>query len=226
MEDEDDFREFRELERRYAEATVKEREHLRPHLERAVHKIVPGLFETADKRFFNGDYLKDMFDQCMQRVLARPDLTPDRKTNAMEDAATFREFFEAAKQWQVPKLAAHAFELATCALFTGLRAGLNQDEVDKLRRNIFVEEGRKGGIASRENRKERLWWPRAKELALKADPNLSNEKIAMYLRDNWAPKEKQANPLPKCPGHRTLTKFVSTLRADKKIPQRRGSFPS
>jgi hypothetical protein len=225
MEDDDDFREFRKLEQQYAEATAEERERLRLDLERAIHKIAPGLLETADTRFFNGDYLRDMFDQCMKRVLARPDLTPDRRTNAMEDEATFMAFFDAAKQWP-PKLAAHAFEMTTCALFTGMRAGLNQNEVDKLRQHIFVETGRKGGMASKEIREERPWWPRAEELALNADPNLSNEKIATHIRDNWTPKEKPANPLPKYPGHRTLTKFVSKLRVDKKLPQRRGSLPN
>jgi hypothetical protein len=138
MQDEDDLRELRELEQRYAEATMEERERLRPDLERAISKASPGLLETADRRFFNGDYLRDMFDQCMKRVLARPDVAADRKTNAMEDAAYFTAFFNAAKQWP-PKLAAHAFEMATLALFTGLRAGLNQQEAENFIKEAQAE---------------------------------------------------------------------------------------
>jgi hypothetical protein len=119
-EDDDDIRELRELLQQYAEATVEERERLLPDFIRAIEKVSPGLLETADARFFNGDYLKDMIDQCTNRALDRPDLTPDRKTNAKEDAANFIMFFDAAKQWPFPKLAAHAFEMAILALFIGL----------------------------------------------------------------------------------------------------------
>ncbi len=122
MNDEDDLRELRELLQQYAEATAEQRKHLRPGIERAISKVLPGLLDSADTKFFNGDYLKDMLDKCMKRVLARPDLSPDRKTNAKEDADDFWAFFNAAKQWPVPKLAAHTFEMTTLGLFTGLRA--------------------------------------------------------------------------------------------------------
>ena len=67
------------------------------------------------------------FGLCMKRALARRDLTPGHEEtgNAKEDAANFIMFFDAAKQWPFPKLAAHAFEMATLALFIGLRAGLS-----------------------------------------------------------------------------------------------------
>jgi hypothetical protein len=80
MEDEDaNFQEFLKLQKEYAEATMEERERLRPDLERAVEKVLPGFLEAYDTRSANGDYLKDMVDQCMQRVLARPDLAPRQK---------------------------------------------------------------------------------------------------------------------------------------------------
>jgi hypothetical protein len=121
----------------YAEAATEERKHHRPGIERAIIKVLPGLMDTADTRFFNGDYLKDMFDQCMKRVLARSDLSPDRKTNAKEDADDFWTLFNATKQWPVPKLAAHTYEMTTLALFTGLRAGLNQQEAEN-----FIKEAK------------------------------------------------------------------------------------
>jgi hypothetical protein len=130
VKDEDDLCELRELQQQYAKATIEEREILRADLERAIIQALPGLLETADTRLFNGDYLKDMFDQCMQRVLARPDLAPDRKTNAMEDANDFTTFFDATKYWP-PKLAAHAYEMTMLGLFTGLRVGLSPDEAEK-----------------------------------------------------------------------------------------------
>jgi hypothetical protein len=216
---------FRKLQQQYFEATMDERERLWPDFIRAIRKSSPGLLETFETRFRNGDYLKDMFDQCVKRVLARSDLAPGRKTNALEEAAGFMAAFDELKQAD-PNVGALAYELATRALFTALRAGLNPDEVEELRQSIFINEGRKGGRKRAEVHKERPWWARAENLALEADGNLSNEKIAMYIRDNWEPKEKPASPLPKCPEHRTLTKFVSKLRADKKLPQRRGSLPN
>ena len=103
MKDEDDdLRELNELLQKYAEATTEERKHLRPDVERAISKVSPSLMGSADTRFFNGDYLKDMFDQCMKRVLARSDLSPDRRTNAKEDVDDFWAFFDATKQWPAP----------------------------------------------------------------------------------------------------------------------------
>ena len=100
--------------------------------------------DTADTRFFNGDYLKDMFDQCTKRALARPDLSPDRKTNAREDADDFMAFFNAAKQWQVPKLAAHAFEMTMLGIFAGLRAGLSPRRSGGASREIHVRVPKEG----------------------------------------------------------------------------------
>ena len=56
-EDDDDFREFRKLEQQYAETTTEERDRLLPDFVRAIEKVSPGLSETADTRFFSGDYL-------------------------------------------------------------------------------------------------------------------------------------------------------------------------
>jgi transketolase len=106
MKDEDDdLRELNELLQQYAEATTEERKHLRPDVERAISKVSPSLMDTADTRFVNGDYLKDMFDQCMKRVLARSDLAPDRKTNAREEQTisgrcSMRQSIGRAPNWQ------------------------------------------------------------------------------------------------------------------------------
>jgi hypothetical protein len=158
MKDEDDdLRELNELLQQYAEATMEERTHLRPGVERAISKVLPSLLDTADTGFFNGDYLKNMFDQCMKRALARPDLSPDRKTNAREDWEDFMAFFNAAKQWQVPKLAAHAFEMTMLGIFAGLRAGLNPVEIDELREKFMSERQRKAAEKGVEDRRNKEW---------------------------------------------------------------------
>jgi hypothetical protein len=179
MKDEDDLRELNELLQQYAEATMEERKNLLPDIERAISKVLPGLLDTTDTRFFNGDYLKDMFDQCMKRVLARPDLSPDRKTNAREDADDFTAFFNAAKHWQVPKLAAHAFEMATLALFTGLRASLSPVEIDELRAKFLSERQQKVAEKGGEVRRNKPWRKFAKDEALR----LHNANRALTLTD-------------------------------------------
>ena len=188
MKDEDDLRELRELLQQYAEATAEEREHLRPGIERAISKVLPDLMDTADTRFFNGDYLKDMFDQCVKRVLARPDLSPDRKTNAREDADDFWAFFNAAKQWPVPKLAAHAFEMTMLGIFTGLRAGLNPVEIDELRAKFLSERQRKAAEKGVEDRRNKEWRKFAKDEALRLhniNSLLTLTEIAEKIIDEW-----------------------------------------
>ena len=52
MKDEDDdLRELNELLQQYAEATMEERKHLRPDVERAISKVSPSLMDSADTRF-------------------------------------------------------------------------------------------------------------------------------------------------------------------------------
>jgi hypothetical protein len=180
MKDEDDdLRELNELLQQYAEATTEQRKHLRPGVERAISKVLPSLLDTADTRFFKGDYLKDMFDQCTKRALARRDLSPDRKTNAREDWDDFMTFFNAAKQWPVPKLAAHAFEMTTLGIFAGLRAGLSPVEVEELRAKFRVEHQQKAGEESGASRRDTLWRKFAKEAA----PRMHNANRALTLSD-------------------------------------------
>jgi hypothetical protein len=209
MKDEDDLRELNELLQKYVGATAEERTHLLQPVERAISKVSPGLLETADTRFFNGDYLKDIFNQCMKRVLARPDLSPDRKTNAMEDATSFKAFFDMATQWKVPKLAAHAFEMATLALFTGLRAGLNPKEVENLR----VDFARKGGTAPK---REKPAVVHAKHLArqiAEKNPTYSSEKIAEEIPNHW-----RLGGIA-CLKQRWLAERIRRWRRDGDVPQ-------
>jgi hypothetical protein len=211
---------FDKLQQRYHDATIDERNRLWPDFIPAIRERYPGFLEEVDRKFRNGDYLRAILEECMKRVFARPDLDGGRKANAQEDAAVamavFDEFQQADSRWREL-----AFELATRTLLTGLRVGLNPDEVENLRAEARSELGRKGGKASGPGRqaKRSLWTPHATELAMEAysrDSNASNETIADSISDNWKLKT------PKCPGHRTLTEFVSELRPDI-LPQRTGS---
>jgi hypothetical protein len=215
MEDEDDLREFRKLAQQYAEATMEERERLRPDFERAIEKVSPGFLETYDTRSANGDYLKDMVDQCMQRVLARPDLGQDRKTNAMEDADDFMTFFQAAKQWPIPKLATHAFEMALRTLFIGMRAGLNQDEVEELFAKLQTERQQALGVKSGDIRRDKVW----REYAKNAAPRLHNAHrvlslsgIAKRIEKEWESEEFEKVE------HQQLFKYLSDLVDKGELP--------
>jgi hypothetical protein len=216
MKDEDDdLRELNDLLKQYAEATTEERKHLRPGIERAISKVSPSLMDTADTRFFNGDYLKDMFDQCMKRVLARSDLSPDRKTNAREDANDFWAFFNTTRQWPVPKLAAHAYEMTVLGLFTGLRAGLNAVEIDKLRAGFLSERQRKAAEKGVEDRRNKEWQKFAKDEALRlrsVNPSLTLTEIAEKIINEWEPvkfaKVKQ----------RQLVRYLSGLMNKNELP--------
>ena len=129
-----------------------------------------------------------MFDQCTKRALARPDLSPDRKTNAREDTADFTALFNAAKQWPVPKLAAHAFEMTTLGLFTGLRAGLNLVEIERLREKFMSERQRKVAEKGVEDRRNKEWRKFAKDEALRlhrVNSLLTLTEIAEKIIEEW-----------------------------------------
>jgi hypothetical protein len=132
MEDDDDWRELLKLDKQYFESPKEERERMRRDFERAINKVAPGLLEKAGVRFHNGDYLKDMVDQCMQRVLARPDLTSYGRTNTIEDADDFKVLFEWVRKLP-PKLAALIYAMNTATLFIGMRSGHDPDAVEELR---------------------------------------------------------------------------------------------
>ena len=212
---------FDKLQQQYHDATLDERNRLWPDLIRAIREKYPGFLEEVDHKFRNGDYLRAMLEECMKRVFARPYLDGGRKANAQEDAAVVMEVLNRLQQVD-PYARELAHELGTRTLFTGLRVGLSPDEVENLRAEARSELGRKGGKTSGPGRqaKRSLWTPHATELAMEAysrDLDASNETIADAISDNWKLKT------PKCPGHRTLTKFVSELRPEI-LPQRTGSL--
>jgi hypothetical protein len=86
-------------------------------------------------------------------------------------------------------------------------------------RNLSPAEiGRTGGKKSGEVRRAgRKWVPHATELAAAVcarEPAASNGRIAGLIADNWKLREVD------CPGHDTLSTFVSELRASGQLPRR------
>ncbi len=99
---------------------------------------------------------------------------------------------------------------------------LKEQDVETVRANAIYEMssagGKKSGIA---RRAKRPWTQHASDLAIEAhsrEPNLSNERVAAKISDNW----KLADP--NCPGSRTLSAFVAELRKSGVLPQRSGSL--
>jgi hypothetical protein len=178
---------FDKLQQQYFEATYDERERLWPDFIRAIREAYPGLFEEFEQAFSSGDALMSMFGQCMERVLARPDLSAGRKTNAREDAAGFYWVFDELKE-EDPRVRGLANELATRALFTGLRVGLSPGEVEELRAQLRTEHQRKAGAKSGERRRDKDWRKFAKDAALRiheANPGLTLTDIARNIMEEW-----------------------------------------
>ena len=218
--------ELQALVEKYDAAPPDERERLHPDLIRAIHERFPGFVEEYERAFRNGDSLKAIFSQCMERVRVRPDLSAGRKTNAQEDAAGFMFVFDELKREDLgPKeMKELAYELATRALFTGLRAGRSPEEAEEIELHAeigrrVVTGGRTGGKKSseRRRRKNKPWAPHATELArVICDelPHASDETVAVEIVARW----KLETPRP--PGVRTLATFVSELRKARTLPKR------
>jgi hypothetical protein len=89
-------------------------------------------------------------------------------------------------------------------------------------KTTVAEAGRAGGIESGVKRREdRKWVPHATELAEAAcerDPAAPHARIANMIMDDWT------SPV-RCPGHRTLSAFVSKKRKCNELPQRSTSLP-
>ena len=148
-------------------------------------------------------------------TVAQPDLSEFEKLSALqnlEDIAAGIRAFRRAPRWRLLQ------SFAMAALSLGLSARPSVNELEALRARALAAVGsvggRKGTVARRA--KQAAWNAHATELALEADPNLSNEKIANLISDWWKHED------PKCPGHRRFTDFTSKLREEGKLPQRTG----
>jgi hypothetical protein len=154
---------------------------------------------------------------AVSSALARHALTEDTKSELLFDAKRLalgiRCFQNAPNRGPV-------YRLVLSALFVGLRASLQMDEVESLSAQVRSEMGRAGGKKSGSVRKaSRRWLPHATQLAIEvceSDPNASHETVAGAISDCW--KLADVN----CPGNRTLAKFVSDLRSTGQLRPRSG----
>jgi hypothetical protein len=205
---------FDKLQQQYFEATYDEREHLWPDFIRAIRDAYPGLLEEFERAFSSGDSLMSMFGQCMERVLSRPDLSEGRKTNAREDAAGFYWVFDELKQVD-SGVRALAFELATRALFTGLRVGLSPGEVEELRAQFRTEDQRMRGVKSGESRRDKDWRKFAKDAAPRihtANPTLTLTGIARMIIEEWESEEFEKVE------EQQLSRYLSELVDHSELP--------
>jgi hypothetical protein len=189
---------------------------------RRIGAELPGggeILKRLAEAYYNGEHLALLVQDTAKTVLDREDLDKADKEEALADAeelwAMFHGFREAS---HVPR--GIAFQFASLALLTGLRAGLRPDQVKKIRGGMPAELGRGGGKRSGVVRKaKRRWVTHATELAKDAcsrDSDLSIEKVAGAISDHWKHKD------PRCPGMRTLETFVSNGRKTGQLPQRTG----
>ena len=206
--------EFDKLQQQYHDATIDERNRLWPNFIRAIREKYPGLLEEFEDKFSSGEYLTEMFSQCMKRVLARPDLDAGRKTNAQEDAAVFMAAFDELEQAD-PRSRGLAFELAIRALFTGLRAGLHPDEVEKLDKGARTKLGRKGGKAPK---REKPWEADVKKIAQRSaakNAKASNPQLVQAIRAECGAQGKKPPA-----SDRTLLRRVAKWRRTGDLPSR------
>jgi hypothetical protein len=117
-------KDFIELQLRYQNATLEERNLLWPDFIRAIREAAPGFIEEFDRAFRSCDYLMAMFEQCMKRTFDRPELDAGRKTTALEDTAAFFALLDEFKRddLRVEEMRELAHQLATITLFAGVRS--------------------------------------------------------------------------------------------------------
>ena len=206
--------EFNKVQQQYFDATIDERNRLWPNFIRVIRETYPGFLEELEHKFRTGDYLMAMFGQCMKRVLARPDLNAARKTNAQEDAAVFFAVFDELNQAD-PRSRELAVELAIRALFTGLRAGLHPDEVEKLHKGARTKLGRKGGKAPK---REKPWEADVKKIAQRSaakNAKASNPQLVQAIRAECGAQGKKPPA-----SDRTLLRRVAKWRRTGDLPSR------
>lgn len=175
----------------------------------------PDLLQSLAAAHESGQHVEGLFHLALIAALDRKDLDDNAKDEVRAGADVFSALFEIFREApQLSRLRRAIFEFAGIALLTGLQAGLSPTEADTLRSGWV--QGGKNSAAGREERWP--WKPHAEALAKEAykrDPSLSDGKVASEIEANW----KLADPV--CPSHRSLEAFVSKLRKDGVIPQRR-----
>ena len=123
---------------------------------------------------------------AVESALARGGLSEKVKAEICHDAELVASRLQASRN---AANRGYVIALAISALFVGLRAGLQTDAVDELRKSLPAEMGRRGGLIGGASRKARRpWVPHATDLAREVcsrEPNASNENVADRIWDGW-----------------------------------------
>jgi hypothetical protein len=158
---------LRALQEEYFEASIEDRDRLRPTLVQKMRDAYPEAAAILEKIVGDGSFLLAMFKHCLRSALARPDLSNRQKNNIIEDMLDF--YF---MHWQLGNAKdgrcarETAVELARAALFVGAMAGRDPDEIEKLRKRFMAEHQRKAAAKGAESRRDKPWQGFAKAEAL------------------------------------------------------------
>jgi hypothetical protein len=209
--------EFSELEQQYDSASIEERDRRHPNFIRAIREKYPGLEEETWRALRNDESLKATLHYSMKRLLDRHDLSAGRKINAREDAdAAMWLIDELLRADLEPKeMIGHAYELAARFLFIGLRAGLSPEEVDALQARRMSDRQRKLGKTPKKPKPWRAYAGMLLALIPEKDRALPIDRVGGKLWDLWAAEvpAQWTGAKPSRPSFRSLTSFVSNLRA-------------
>jgi hypothetical protein len=209
---------FIELQVRYHNATIEERNRLWPDFIRAIRVAAPGFIEEFDRAFRSGDYLMAMFEQCMKRTFDRPELDAGRKTTALEDTSVFLTVFDELKRddLSVEEMRKLAYDLGARALLAGARSGLSLTEIEDLHAKYMFDRQRR---LANEPKKDKPNVAHSKELTCEiANENseLSAIEIAEEILNRWRIATLA------CPEHDRLVWLVRKWRRGGVIPLQTG----
>ena len=177
-------------------------------------KSLPRTIAEISRANRDGLLLFVAFKSALNSALGRADLTEDQKREALHEAGDFIATLltiRDAPQLSVPPDA--AMEFAMSALLVGMYSGLRPKEIDRFLRTKQSERGKRSGARRKE--KSASWMTCATESAKAIrleHPKYSQEKLADATRERWRAGCK-------CPGQRTLVRFLSRLEKDGEIPQ-------
>ena len=208
--------ELERLQEEYFQASVNDRSRLLPTLIQKLRDAYPSAVEAIETTIRDGSFLLAIFERSLRSALARPDLDERQRTNMIEDAQNFyrvhSEIINASNGLCTREI---AIELATNALFVGSTAGLDPDEIEKLRARLLSESQREVAKKGVEARRNKEWQKFAKDEALRlhaANRSLMLTDIAEKITDEWKPlkfeKVKQQQ----------LFKYLSELMAKNELP--------
>jgi hypothetical protein len=165
-------------------------------------------------------FIRSAAARMLEGVQNQPDLPEDRKIRAQVDAILIEDALRELENAPNRSLLVSAIWAALNLGHTS-GPGLPSDYIERLYAQMRSAENSAAGKKSGAARRERPWWSTARDRALQEiakSPNASDEKIAEEIRYYWPGPEEA----PKCPGSRTLTRFISKRRG-KELPARTGS---